>query len=119
MEEIISLLGEKLDSEGLLDQVPAGLVISGGGAQTIDLIDVAEKVLGLPARIGDPPDVDGIMSELKSPSFSASIGLLLYGQKQGAGEVMTSKINFGDAFKNLNIKKFGKKILSGLQNLLP
>ena len=119
MKEIFTLLGEKLDREGILAQVPAGLVISGGGAQTIDIIEVAEKVLGLPARIGTPPEIDGIINEIRTPSFAASIGLLVYGHRQGAGEVINHKIKFGEVFKDLKIKTFGKKIIGTLQNLLP
>ncbi len=119
MKEIVTLLGEKLDREGLFSEVPAGLVISGGGAQTIDLIEISEKVLGLPARIGNPPEIEGVISEIRNPGFAASIGLLRYGQKQGAGEAIAHKIKLGEIFRDLKLKKFMQKFLQFLQKLLP
>lgn len=119
IKEIITLMGERLDRENLFSEVPAGLIISGGGAQTIDLIEIAEKVLGLPARIGFPPDLEGVISEIKSPSFAAGVGLLVYGQKQGAGEAVSHKIKVGEIFKDLKLRDVGKKFVKFLQNLLP
>jgi cell division protein FtsA len=119
MKEIVTLLGEKLDRENLFSEVPAGLIISGGGAQTVDLIEVSERALGLPARIGNPPELEGIMTEIKTPGFAAAVGLLVYGQKQGAGETVSHKIKLGEVFRDLKIKNFSKKIIGFLQNLLP
>ncbi len=119
MKEIVTLLGEKLDREDLFTEVPAGLIISGGGAQTIDLVEVAEKVLGLPARIGRPPELKGVINEIQGPSFSAAVGLLVYGRRQGAGELVGPAINFGEIFQEINLKNISKKLLNFLQKLLP
>jgi len=119
MQEIIGMLGEKLDKEGLISAVPAGVVISGGGAETIDLIPIAKHVLGLPARVGYPEQLNGLIGEVKTPGFATSVGLLVYAKRQGAGDTRSHKFNFGSVLKGLNLGKLGKKIISLFRKLLP
>ncbi|MEA2056261.1 MAG: cell division protein FtsA [Patescibacteria group bacterium] len=119
MEEIIEMLGEQLEEKELLDDIPAGLVISGGGAQTVGLIEVSKKVLRLPARVGYPNQLAGLVGEIKTPNYATSVGLLVYGQKQGGGQKVGSNINLGDIFKNINFGKVGKKIAKIFRSLMP
>jgi cell division protein FtsA len=119
MQEIFTMLGEKLDQEKLLTEIPAGLVISGGGANTVDINLVAKKVLGLPTRTGKPEQLVGLVGEVNSPAFATSVGLLVYGRKQGAGESMGRKINLGEIFRDLKLGRLGQKLLGFLRKLLP
>jgi cell division protein FtsA len=119
MQEIFTMLGEKLDQEKLLTEIPAGLVISGGGANTVDINLVAKKVLGLPTRTGKPEQLVGLVGEVNSPAFATSVGLLVYGRKQGAGESMSRKINLGEIFRDLKLGRLGQKLLGFLRKLLP
>jgi cell division protein FtsA len=119
MQEIFTMLGEKLDQEKLLTEIPAGLVISGGGANTVDINLVAKKVLGLPTRTGKPEQLVGLVGEVNSPAFATSVGLLVYGRKQGAGESMSRKINLGEIFRDLKLGRLGQKLFGFLRKLLP
>jgi cell division protein FtsA len=119
MQEIFTMLGEKLDQEKLLTEIPAGLVISGGGANTVDINLVAKKVLGLPTRTGKPEQLVGLVGEVNSPAFATSVGLLVYGRKQGAGESMSRKINLGEIFRDLKLGRLAQKLLGFLRKLLP
>ncbi len=119
MQEIFTMLGEKLNQEKLLTDIPAGLVISGGGANTVDINLVAKKVLGVPTRMGKPEQVTGLVGEVNSPAFATSVGLLAYGRKQGAGESVGRKINLGEVFRDLKLGRLGQKLLGFLRKLLP
>src|SRR5690606_20303822 len=84
MKEIFNLLGQKLAEEDLIEEIPAGVIITGGGAETVGIIDVAKKTLNLPARIGRPKQLRGVIDDLNKASYATSIGLLLYSHRHGS-----------------------------------
>ena len=92
IEEIFGLIREKLQAQNLENLIPAGVVITGGGAETVALIQVAKDALKLPARIGKPKELTGLTSDIHKPSYATSIGLILYGKQLG-GEVVKSSFS--------------------------
>lgn len=87
MQEIFGLIKEKLSAQDLIDDIPAGLVITGGGAETIGMTQVAKEELKLSARIGKPIELTGLTSDIQKPGYATSIGLLFYGRQQGGEPV--------------------------------
>jgi cell division protein FtsA len=62
--------------------IPAGIVLTGGCANIPGIAEFAERVTKLPVRIGMPTALAGVSVEaLGSPSYSTSIGLILWGMK--------------------------------------
>ncbi|MBI2818525.1 MAG: cell division protein FtsA, partial [Acidobacteria bacterium] len=78
-QELFSLLGAELGRAGLTTELAAGIILSGGGARLAGLCDLAEKVLGIPARIGLPPRIHGLPEALDSPEYATLLSLLYYG----------------------------------------
>lgn len=73
----------KLDSafatEGLKQQLAAGIVITGGAAQMEGLVDVAEKIFpDMQIRIGKPQNIQGLTEDINTPAYSTALGLLRY-----------------------------------------
>lgn len=87
MQEIFSLISEKLATQDLLHDIPAGLVLTGGGSETNSIVQVAKDELKLPAHIGKPIELSGLTSDIQKPGYATSIGLLLYGKQQGGEQV--------------------------------
>ena len=56
----------------------AGCVLTGGGANLVGLLDNAESLLRVPARIGYPVPLSRMPEELAKPEYSTAIGMLLY-----------------------------------------
>ncbi len=79
MEEIFELVGTELRKHGFEDRVPAGVVLTGGTALMEGTAELAEKVLGLPVRIGSPKRVGGLTDVVSNPSYSTAVGLVLMG----------------------------------------
>jgi cell division protein FtsA len=113
LREILELAHEELKKHDVLGDVPAGIVFTGGGAETVGLLETSRKVFNLPARIGKPADLRGLIDEIETPMYSTVTGLLIYGKKQGVSEAGTgSAFSLGN-FKNIqpsslisNVKKF-------------
>jgi cell division protein FtsA len=87
---------KKISRQGML---PAGVVLTGGGAKLPGIKDLAKKELGLPSRIGIPR---GFTSSLEDPCFSVVCGLILEG--------MDLKGSKGISFSGAGIKNKIKKV---------
>jgi cell division protein FtsA len=76
--EMLTMLRENLRHGGVLEAMGAGCVFTGGGAHLAGLLDNAESLLRVPARIGYPVPLSRMPVELAKPEFSTAIGMLLY-----------------------------------------
>lgn len=85
VREIFEQVGKEIKKSGFGSQIPSGLVICGGGAQTVGVLEQAKFVLGYPARVGKNEGMVGLTDEIDSPAFSTAAGLILYGAKMGSG----------------------------------
>lgn len=79
MGEIYSLMGEEIKRSGHAGMLPAGVVLTGGGARLAGVAELAREVLQMPVRVAAPQGVGGLMDQLSTPAFSTPIGLLLWG----------------------------------------
>ncbi|MFT4113290.1 cell division protein FtsA [Silvibacterium sp.] len=76
--ELFHMLRDNLRQGGVLEALGAGCVLTGGGARLPGLLDTAESLLRVPARIGSPVPLSKMPDELAQPECSALIGALLY-----------------------------------------
>jgi cell division protein FtsA len=79
--EILELIMKEIKRSGYDGLLPAGVVLCGGTAELAGFRDLARDMLGLPARIGGPQNLRGLVDTLQSPAFATSIGLLQWGIK--------------------------------------
>jgi cell division protein FtsA len=76
--ELFHMLRDNLRQGGVLEALGAGCVLVGGGARLAGLLDTAESLLRVPARIATPVPLSRMPAELASPECAALIGTLLY-----------------------------------------
>jgi cell division protein FtsA len=76
--ELFTMLRDNLRDGGVLEALGAGLVLTGGGANLVGLLDNAESLLRVSSRIGRPVPLSKMPDELVRPEFAAAIGMLLY-----------------------------------------
>jgi cell division protein FtsA len=84
MEEIFQMVRQEIIKSGYMDMLPAGVVLSGGGSQMPGTADLAEKVLGMPVRIGSPQGIGGLVDAVNSPVCATAVGLMKYAARQEA-----------------------------------
>jgi len=94
-----------INRSGYKDLIPAGAVITGGSINIDGSQEIAEKVLGIPVRIGQPNSVGGLSDHTSNPLYATGVGLLLYGVKSG-GEKMIK-------IKDENVMK---KVIESMKN---
>ena len=115
LQEIFKFVGKELKKSGFATQVPSGLVICGGGALTVGVLEQAKYVLGFPARLGQIEGLGGLVEEIDSPAFAAAAGLILYGATQSTGSQMHIPVLSG----NLPIKGMIQKGIDLVKSFLP
>jgi cell division protein FtsA len=79
MEEIFTMVYDKLDGLALSRPPGGGVVLTGGGAQMPGAAELAARVFNLPVRIGSPLMAGGLAEEYRSPGFATAVGLMLEG----------------------------------------
>ena len=95
VEEALMLLAKSLDKSLLKEQIGSGVILTGGMTKLKGIRELAQAIFdGMPVRIAQPEekDIGGLFEELKDPSFSTVIGLLLY----SAGKHTEYEININN-----------------------
>jgi cell division protein FtsA len=109
LNELFTMIGLEIKKSGFVGQTPSGLVITGGGAQTIGVAEAAKRMLATPVRVATPANIKGIIDEIQYPSFATVIGLVMYGRTTEA----SSPLPFGFSFPSLPFSlKMGNKWFS-------
>lgn len=105
LEELFTLIYDQIENSGFASLIPAGLVITGGGAQTINAKDICAKTIPLPLRIATPPKLGGIIDDILNPSYTSAIGLLMYGlentNQSGSASRKPARANMGSLVNRL------------------
>lgn len=119
LNEIFTMVGLELKKSGWGGQTPAGLVITGGGAKTVGIIDAAKRSMAMPVRIGVPSGLRGIIDEVQDPAFSTVIGLILYGTTENLATGPGFKLPNMPILKGMSLGKYGKKIVELIKSFIP
>ncbi|MDR3710037.1 MAG: cell division protein FtsA [Capsulimonadaceae bacterium] len=78
VEEIFTCIKNEIDKSGYYNFLPAGIVLTGGGALLPGMTTLCPEVTGLPARLGAPRDIVDLPETLRSPIHATGLGLVLY-----------------------------------------
>ncbi|MEL7368953.1 MAG: cell division FtsA domain-containing protein, partial [Myxococcota bacterium] len=82
VEEIFQLVRDEIQNTAYQDLLASGVVLTGGTSKLRGIGDVAEDVLGLPVRFGQPSGLGGLKDVVMSPQYATGVGLLQYGAKK-------------------------------------
>jgi cell division protein FtsA len=83
IEEMLRLVMLELPRDEYASTVPAGIVLTGGSSNLPGIDILARDLIPLPVRIGTPARMHGIGDTLHNPAYATSVGLLLWGAKNG------------------------------------
>ena len=85
-EELFHLLWDEIQRAGYEKMLHSGIVLTGGGAMLEGVAEIAEQIFDLPIRRGYPVGVGGLTDHVNSPAFATAVGLVVYAQRNLAGE---------------------------------
>jgi diacylglycerol kinase (ATP) len=78
VEEMLRLIMLELPQGDYRKLIPAGLVITGGGANLPGIAELGQKLTRMPVRIGYPVKLSGVAESLDNPAYATAVGLLLW-----------------------------------------
>ena len=78
VEEMLRLILLELPQSDYPRLIPAGLVITGGGANLPGIAELGEKITRMPVRLGRPVRLPGVSDALDNPAYATGVGLLLW-----------------------------------------
>lgn len=115
LNEIFTVVRIQLEKEGLANRIPSGVIVSGGGAETVGVAESAKRMMYLPVRIGLPRGIGGLIDDVINPAWGVPVGLILYGARQTHAETGRG---LAQRFKLPSYGIVGK-LISALKELLP
>ncbi len=113
LNEIFLMIKDNLREINRDGTLPAGIVLTGGGAKTEGIVELAKSTMCLPAQVGKPIiEISGLVDKLDDPVYATSIGLMLWGK---------DKIGGGNSFDFdvPSINGIVDKVRSVFKNFLP
>ena len=119
LEEFFGMISDEIRRNDFADIAPAGVVLTGGGAQTISAVETCRRTMALPVRIGIPKGVTGLVDDILTPEFATTVGLILRKKQTGLKE---PSFNLGKVRKrlpNLPIRSTLEKTIKFIKSFLP
>ncbi|PID52178.1 MAG: cell division protein FtsA [Candidatus Moraniibacteriota bacterium] len=115
LDEIFDLVVKELEKIGKDQLLPAGAVLTGGGAHMPHIVEFAKEKLRLPVSIGQPANLLGVVDHVDDSSYATVIGLVLWamhgidggGTSFGSGAISGFSNGVGSIFDKTK-KTFGR-----------
>ena len=86
VDEIFQMVSHQLETAGYAGRLPAGVILTGGGAHMPGVVELAREVFAMPARVGEPNrGISGLVDSVQAPRYAVPVGLALYGARQRMG----------------------------------
>ena len=96
MDKMVDRELQAIDRSGLL---PAGIIITGGGAKLPGLIDIGKRDFRLPVSIGFPIGYTTAIDKVQDPQFTTALGLASWAADASSTHGLFSKL---PAFGSVN-----------------
>jgi cell division protein FtsA len=112
VEEIFSMIDKELKKIDRSGNLPAGIVLCGGGAKLPGILDSAKKELRFAAQLGYPNNVSSVIEEVQDLSMTCAIGLVYWG-----AQALESSGGFSSRYKS--IKNVTGKMKKWLGSMMP
>ncbi len=120
LNEIFTMVGLEIKKSGATGLTPSGIVLCGGGAQTVGIVESAKRILAMPVRVGKPKGLTGLIDEIETPEYAVASGLVVY---RGHEEASRSKaFPLGKISKSLSKipgKGIANKFIDLIKSFLP
>ena len=81
VEEIFTLIQREVYRAGMEKIITSGVVLTGGTSLLDGGVEIAESIFNLPARLGKPRGISGLVDVVNNPMYATGVGLVLYGAR--------------------------------------
>lgn len=108
LQEMFSMINDKLRESGYLGKLPSGIVLTGGGAKLAGIDNFVKNALGLVTHIADCQyQFRGLSDKISNVEYATAVGLMLYDLEAEAIDQINRQQSSGGWFSGL--RKLFKK----------
>jgi len=120
MEELFESVNQELKKVGRKGLLPSGAVLVGGGAKLPGAVDLAKHILQLPATIGYPRGLGGVLDKIDDPSYAVVSGLVQWQKNQDAGvdKSFLNRFGISEQWEN-SVSEVGSSFWNWIKKFLP
>ena len=79
LEQIFMMAKQMVDASPVRNRIYAGIVLTGGTSLMHGIVELAERIFEMPAKVGVPQGLKGMSATVQSPIYSTGIGLVING----------------------------------------
>lgn len=119
LNEIFSFVALEIKKSGYGGVTPSGIVLTGGGAETIGIVEAARKNLAMPVRVGTPGRIRGLIDEIVTPAYATSVGLLLHATTLKRPDAREPLFSFSKSGSKVPIRGIAGKVIDLFRSFLP
>jgi len=119
LNEIFTMVGLEIKRSGFGGMTPSGIVLTGGGAETVGAAEAARRNLAMPVHIGEPKKITGLVDEIMTPAYTTGVGLLLYGATGESGQPGRMFAGIGKIGEKMQIKGLAGKLIDLVKSFMP
>lgn len=114
IEEIFKMVDHELQLMGRSGLLPAGVVLTGGGAKLPGMVPLAKDTFKLPAQLGYPKELVTAIERINDPAFATAVGLVLWGAELPSGG------GHGSSLKSFStVNQVTQRMKGWIKNFLP
>jgi len=81
VEEMFGLVAREIMEAKMSQHLGAGVILTGGAVLLDGMTEVAESVFNVPARVGRPIGITGLVDVVNNPMYATGVGLVLFGAR--------------------------------------
>ncbi|MBS30339.1 MAG: cell division protein FtsA [Candidatus Marinimicrobia bacterium] len=78
VNEIFNLAKNEVERSDYNGDFTFGIILTGGGASLNGIIDIAQEIFNMPAKIGIPDTINGKAEIINNPRYATGIGIIKY-----------------------------------------
>ena len=109
MIEILTHSLDEIKKSNVVNKLNFGVVVTGGGSQLKNIIDLSQEIFNMPVKIGFPEIIDNEVSQYKNnPRYATAIGIVKYASLDDVDDYIS--------YKEIGIIDKMKKIFNKLTN---
>ncbi len=120
LNEIFTMVGLEIKKSGATGLTPSGIVLCGGGAQTVGVVESAKRILAMPVRVGTPKGLSGLIDEIEAPEYAVASGLVVYrSQEETSSPSLFPLGKIGKSLQKIPGKGMASKFIDLIKSFLP
>ncbi|MCJ7804743.1 cell division protein FtsA [Patescibacteria group bacterium] len=120
LNEIFAMVGLEIKKSGATGLTPSGIVLCGGGAQTVGVVESAKRILAMPVRVGIPKGLTGLIDEIEAPEYAVASGLVIYrSHEETTSPVLFPLGRIGRSLQKIPGKGMANRFIDLIKSFLP